>query len=145
MKITILLSNNTIVEHADSWITKRRKIAYAPATLKYLASLVPTELNAEINIIDEGIDILNIDEINANIVGISVMTPNALRAYKISEKLRNKGITVVLGGVHVSLMPDEAQKYADAIVIGYAERSWPQLLLDFKNNTLKKTYNLPYN
>ena len=61
-----------------------------------------------------------------------------------SKQLREKGIIVALGGVHVTLLPEEAQIHADAIVVGYAEQSWPQLLHDYKNNELKSIYNYPF-
>jgi radical SAM superfamily enzyme YgiQ (UPF0313 family) len=65
---------------------------------------------------------------------------HALRAYKIADEFRKKGVTVILGGYHPSLMPDEAKKHADSVVIGEAEITWPQLLKDFEKGELKSFY-----
>ncbi|MFK5856856.1 MAG: radical SAM protein, partial [Bacteroidota bacterium] len=69
-----------------------------------------------------------------------VLTSAAYRAYEISEIYRNKGIKTVLGGIHVSMLADEAEQYADTIVVGEAEVVWGQLLKDFSNDKLKKRY-----
>lgn len=105
-----------------------------PATI---AALTPDEW--EIEFIDERIETLNIQN-DADLVGISLMTSQALRAYEISSAYRALGIPVILGGVHVSLAPEEATAYADAIIIGEAEEVWIKLLDDFKKNQLKKIY-----
>ncbi|MFQ5559681.1 MAG: radical SAM protein [Nitrospinota bacterium] len=102
-----------------------------------LESLTPKK--HEIRIFDE-----NIEEIDytwgADIVGISVRTMFALRAYTISENFRKKGAKTVLGGIHPSVCPEEALKYADSVVIGEAEMVWPTLLSDAEGGTLKKRY-----
>jgi len=103
-----------------------------------LAALID-DPQIEIKIIDENVDDIPYDY-PADLVGISVITGTAKRAYRIAEYFRNKRIKVVLGGVHVSIMPEEALFYADAIVIGMAERSWPRLIDDFKKGKMKKVY-----
>ena len=55
---------------------------------------------------------------DVNLVGITVLTKTALRAYRIADAYRKKGIPVVLGGIHPSALPDEAKEHADAVVIG---------------------------
>jgi radical SAM superfamily enzyme YgiQ (UPF0313 family) len=107
-----------------------------------LAALVPDELNAKVVIQDEGVEPLDLD-FSADLVGISAITGTALRAYEIADELRSRGHTVVLGGVHPTLMPEEAQLHADAIVTGYAESSWPDLLRDFDRNRLGTRYDKP--
>jgi radical SAM superfamily enzyme YgiQ (UPF0313 family) len=79
-------------------------------------------------------------DINVDLVGITGFTMTITRAYEIAEIFRNKGVKVVLGGWHVSALPDEAMKHADSIIIGEAENTWPQLLKDLENNNLKKVY-----
>ena len=111
----------------------------APLTLTTLAALVPAELNAEIKLIDESIDDIFYDK-SFDLIGISCLTGTANRAYEIADKFRKLGVTVVLGGVHVALKPDEAQKYADSIIVGFAEQSWPQLLRDFAQKRLNQVY-----
>jgi radical SAM superfamily enzyme YgiQ (UPF0313 family) len=64
----------------------------------------------------------------------------APRAYEIADEFRKRGVKVVLGGWHISAMPDEALLHADSIIIGEAEDLWPQLLDDFENNKLKRIY-----
>jgi radical SAM superfamily enzyme YgiQ (UPF0313 family) len=117
-----------------------RSLRYAPLTLTTLAALVPAELEAEVRILDEGVEELDLAKVDADLVGITCITPNAPRVYGIAAELRARGITVVLGGVHPTLVPDEAQPHADAIVTGYAEQSWPRLLRDFAAGRLQPRY-----
>jgi radical SAM superfamily enzyme YgiQ (UPF0313 family) len=113
---------------------------YAPLTLTTLASLVPPEIPAEISIIDEGIDEILPDRIEADLVGISAITGTAPRAYEIAGRLRDRNIPVVLGGVHPTLMPEEAMHNADSVVVGYAEEAWPQLLRDLVAGRMQRRY-----
>ncbi|MFI5104697.1 MAG: B12-binding domain-containing radical SAM protein, partial [Terriglobales bacterium] len=106
-----------------------------------LASLVPADVPAEVSIVDEYADEIEPDAIQADLVGISAITGTAPRAYEISARLRQRGIPVVLGGVHPTLMPDEAMQHADSTVVGYAEESWPQLLNDFVAGRMAPRYN----
>jgi radical SAM superfamily enzyme YgiQ (UPF0313 family) len=108
----------------------KKTMRYAPLTLTTLASLVPAEIPSTIRIVDEGIEALDVDTIDADLVGISAITGTAPRAYEIAARLRARGIPVVLGGVHPTLMPEEAMRHADSIVVGYAEDTWPALLRD---------------
>jgi radical SAM superfamily enzyme YgiQ (UPF0313 family) len=108
----------------------RKSLRYQPLTLTTLAALVPRELDIELVLIDEGIADVP-DDLQADIVGLTVITGTAPRAYALADRFRAKGMTVVLGGPHVTLIPDDAQPHADAVVVGYAEDTWPQLLRDF--------------
>ena len=63
-------------------------------------------------------------------MGISAITGTAPRSYELAA-LRRRDIPVVLGGVHPTLLPDEAARHADSVVVGYAEETWPELLRDF--------------
>src|SRR5437660_781585 len=117
-------------------------LRYAPLTLTTLAALVPDDLEAEITIQDEGVQPLELD-FGADLVGITAITGTSLRAYKIADELRGKGHTVVIGGVHATLLPDEAALHADALVLGYGEKSWPELLRDFQYGRLKPRYHTP--
>src|SRR5947207_7466216 len=117
-----------------------KSLRYAPLTLTTLAALVPEELNAEIRLIDEGVEDFNIDTVDADIIGITCITANAPRVYELARQLRDMGVTVVIGGVHPTLAPDEVQEHADAIVVGYAEQTWPQLLRDFAAGKMQRRY-----
>ena len=112
--------------------------------MRILSSLIPRDLDITVEFLDENIQRINFESIDADMVGISVLTPNAPRAYEISDGLRSRGITVVLGGYHVTVMPDEALSHADSVVIGYAEKSFPLLLRDFTLGALKKIYSEPF-
>jgi radical SAM superfamily enzyme YgiQ (UPF0313 family) len=117
-----------------------QSLRYVPLTLPTLAALVPAELNAEVVCLDEGISDVNPAQIEADLVGLTVITGTAMRAYELSESLRGRGLPVVLGGPHVTLIPEDAQPHADSIVVGYAEDEWPRLLRDFAAGRLLPRY-----
>jgi radical SAM superfamily enzyme YgiQ (UPF0313 family) len=117
----------------------KKSLRYQPLTLTTLSALVPAELYAELTLIDEGIMAIP-DTLDAELVGMTVITGTASRAYELAARFRAEGKTVVLGGPHVSLLPQEAAEHADAICVGYAEDSWPQLLRDFSRGQLKPAY-----
>src|SRR5205085_1319406 len=117
-----------------------KSLRYAPLTLTTLAALVPEELDANVRIIDEGVERLDLDSLEADLVGITCITANAPRVYQMSQQLRERGITTVIGGVHPTLVPQDAAPHADAIVVGYAEQSWPQLLRDFSQGQVQPMY-----
>lgn len=102
-----------------------------------VASLTPTDI--DVSITDERIEPIDFSE-KVDLVGVSTMTCQAKRAYEIARIYREKGVTVVLGGVHPSLLPDEASKFCDAVVIGEAEGSWLALIEDFRKGTLQRFY-----
>jgi radical SAM superfamily enzyme YgiQ (UPF0313 family) len=140
MKIQLLSPAGEI--HRNGTGIFKSALRYAPLTLTTLAALVPPELGAEITLQDEGVQPLDLD-FEADLVGLTAITGTALRAYRIADELRSRGHTVVLGGVHPTLLPDEAAEHADALVTGYAEQSWPQLLRDFARGQLKPRYFTP--
>ncbi len=117
----------------------KKQMRYAPLTLTTLAALVPDDVPTEVAIYDEGIADLP-DTFDADLVGISAITGTAPRAYAIADRLRARGVPVVLGGVHPTLVPDEAQRHADAVVTGYAEDTWPELVRDAAAGRLRDRY-----
>jgi len=137
MKITLLLPRGALYRKGNGVF--RRPIRYAPLTLTTLASLVPPEIDAEIEIFDEGVEAIP-DDIQADLVGITAITGTANRAYSFADKLRCRGITVVMGGVHATLVPHEAMLHADSVVTGFAEESWPRLLRDFMRGRMQRLY-----
>jgi radical SAM superfamily enzyme YgiQ (UPF0313 family) len=117
----------------------KQSLRYMPLTLPTLAALIPTELNADVVCVDEGI--ADVDpNLTADLIGMTVITGTAVRAYELSRNFRQRGIPVVLGGPHVTLVPDDAQPHADSIVVGYAEEEWPRLLRDFVAGGLQPRY-----
>ena len=117
----------------------KKSLRYQPLTLTTLAALIPPELPHEVELFDEGIHDVPLG-LNVDLVGITVITGTASRAYELADHFRARGITVILGGPHVTLIPDDAQPHADAIVVGYAEDTWPQLLRDVTNGALQPRY-----
>ena len=140
MKIQLLSPAGEI--HRNKSGIFKTSLRYAPLTLTTLAALVPEDLHAEITIQDEGVQPLDLN-FQADLVGITAITGTSQRAYQIADQLRAKGHTVILGGVHPTLLPEEAAPHADALVLGYAEKTWPQLLGDFTRGELKPRYFLP--
>jgi radical SAM superfamily enzyme YgiQ (UPF0313 family) len=106
-------------------------------TLPQVAACTPIEHHVEI--IDENYEKINYEK-SVDLVGITCLTMTANRAYKIADKFRTKGVTVILGGNHPTSLPDEAKQHADAVVVGEAEISWPLLIKDFENKKLKDFY-----
>ncbi|PJZ43868.1 B12-binding domain-containing radical SAM protein [Leptospira brenneri] len=136
-KIALISPKGPLYRHRTGIF--RKDLRAAPLTLTTLAALVPNTLGAEVKIYDEGIEDLPAN-IDADLIGMTVITGSAPRSYELAEKFRNQGKTVILGGPHVTLLAEEAKKHADSIVTGYAEESWPELLYDFQNQNLKKHY-----
>jgi radical SAM superfamily enzyme YgiQ (UPF0313 family) len=111
-------------------------------TFPLLAAHTPLD-GVSLKIIDENVDGLETPtnmSTSADIVGISAMTPTAFRAYEIADMYRKHGITVVLGGIHPSVLPDEALQHADVVVKGQGGAAWRQILDDFRKGDLKSVY-----
>jgi radical SAM superfamily enzyme YgiQ (UPF0313 family) len=117
----------------------KRSLRYQPLTLTTLAALIPPELEVDLELFDEGIQDVP-DRLEADLIGLTVITGTAPRAYELSHRFRAGGMTTVLGGPHVTLIPEDAQPHADAIVVGYAEDTWPQLLRDFAAGGMRARY-----
>ena len=137
MRIVLISPRGPLYRHRTGiW---KKSLRYAPLTLTTLASLVPPELDAEVVLVDEGISDID-PAIEADLVGISAITGTAPRSYELAAQFRRRGVPVVLGGVHPTLMPDEAARHADAVVVGYAEETWPELLRDFAAGRMRRRY-----
>lgn len=125
MRILLLLPADSTYHWGPIW---QRCVGYAPITLTALAAMVPTELGASIEILDEGVEEPRLEGRHYDVVGITCVTSAAQRAYALADAFRSAGSIVVLGGYHPSLMPEEAAAHADAVVVGPAEAAWPRLL-----------------
>jgi len=108
--------------------------------LHILEGLTPS--SHSVKTIEEESEQLNMNE-ECDLVGISCMTSNAPRAYHLAQEFRKRGKKVVLGGVHPTILPDEALRYADSVVIGEAEGVWEQVLEDCAAGKLQRTYQCP--
>lgn len=112
---------------------------YIVPPLNLLAVAANTPPGIEIEFVDERVEEINFNS-KADLVGISVMTSAANHSYEVSRRFMNRGIPVVLGGIHPSLLPDEAIKHADSVAIGEVEGIWENIIEDCKNKKLKKLY-----
>lgn len=106
-------------------------------SLPTVAGLTPGEIDVEI--IDEKVDEIPWNS-SPDLVGITAMTPLAPRAYEIADFFRSKNIPVVLGGMHPSVLPEEALQHANAVVIGEAEGVWHKVIEDHKAGKMSGVY-----
>ncbi len=109
---------------------------FPPLGLGIVARLTPDDW--EIEIFDENFE--DFEYIEADLVGLTAFTSNVYRAYQIAKVYRENGVPTVMGGVHVSMMTDEALNYIDTVVKGEAESIWPEVIADFEKGSLKRVY-----
>lgn len=109
---------------------------FSPLGLAYVAAATPS--NWEVKILDENINEFEFEE--ADLVGITAFTSNINRAYEIAGIYRERKIKVVIGGIHASMLSDEALLFADSVVVGEAEDIWPRVIADFEQNGLSSLY-----
>lgn len=112
-------------------------LAIPPLNLAIIARYTPEHY--EVEIVDEAVEDLDLNA-DADLVGITCMTPLAPRAYELAQHFRTRGIPVVMGGIHVSYMTEEALNYCDAVVAGEGENIWPKLLEDFERGQMQRVY-----
>lgn len=136
MKKKILLIQPTPYDSGGALI-KKDKLYFVGLALPLLAALTPPEF--EVELCYETIEDVPFDT-DAELIGISSMGHAVIRTIDIAKKFRELGKTVILGGYMVSLMPEEAQKYGDSVMIGDSEETWGEMLEDYLNGTLKKLY-----
>lgn len=109
----------------------------APLALPTLAALTPP--GVEVALTDENVEPIDFNE-KVDMVGISFMTFLAPRAYGIADEMRSRGAKVILGGIHASVLPEEALQHADSVVIGEAEETWPLAVKDLSEGRLQRIY-----
>lgn len=121
----------------------RRRLARGKAfrfsLLSLLSVAAETPPDVEVRIVDEQIEEIPWHE-NFDLVGITCMTALAPRSYRLAERFRSLGTPVVLGGMHPTFCPEEALRFADAVVAGEAEGVWPQVVEDARNGRLQPVY-----
>ena len=129
MKIKLIAPH---IQHEDTSNFMLQRV-----NLPLLAALTPP--GHTITIVDE---FFAPDDLNqeVDLVGITVMTEIVPRAYHIADTYRQKGVKVVMGGIHPTLLPDEALGHADAVVVGEAEGVWPQVLSDAASGQMQRLY-----
>src|SRR5881296_149455 len=119
--------------------SERRSVWFPKLSLPVIAAYTPSDW--EVDLVDEAVQDVDFDR-PCDLVGLSVMTCYAPRAYEIATEFRKRGKKVVLGGVHPTYCPDEALRYADAIVCGEAEDLWPQLVADYEAGKMQRMYKM---
>jgi len=119
--------------------SERRSIWFPKLSLPVIAAYTPPTWDIEL--VDEAVTDIDFDT-PCDLVGLSIMTCYAPRAYEIADEFRQRGKKVVLGGVHPTYCPDEALRHCDAIVCGEAEDLWPQVVADIEAGTLKRIYRM---
>ncbi|TLD41717.1 MAG: BchE/P-methylase family protein [Candidatus Jettenia ecosi] len=102
-----------------------------------VATLTPPDW--QVSIIDEKVEPLDLKQ-DADLIGITAMTPAVKRGYEIADSFRARGIKVVMGGMHVTKLPDEALQHCDSVVMGEAEQLWDKVIRDFEKGKLKSIY-----
>lgn len=125
---------------------KSKGLPIAPPVLEYMAALTdqvrPGE--HEVTLVDANKRDFDVNACDADLVGMTVLTPQAPWAYRTADALRARGVQVVLGGIHVHALPEEASAHADAIVVGEAETIWGGILDDADARRLQPRYDGPY-
>ncbi|WP_379135744.1 B12-binding domain-containing radical SAM protein [Paenibacillus sp. sgz500958] len=111
---------------------------FVQITMPYLAAFID-ETKYDITLVDEYQQKIPYHR-DFDLVAITVNTPNAYHCYDIATKFRAKGAKVVMGGPHVTLLPEEAALHCDTIIIGEAEESWPRFLEDFSRGDAQDVY-----
>lgn len=116
---------------------RRNYLGIPPLSLGIIASLTPSEWS--IKILQEPADRIHFDE-KADLVGITAVTHNVKRGYEIADNFRERGVKVIMGGIHPTVMVEEALLHCDAVCIGEVEPVWKTILEDFLQDRLKKKY-----
>jgi radical SAM superfamily enzyme YgiQ (UPF0313 family) len=121
-------------------VRRSRVLNFQQITMPYLAAFVPPHWR--VLHVDEATEPVDFNQL-ADLVAITFHTPSAPHAYELANRFRQRGITVALGGPHVTLVPDEAQTHADVIFAGEAESTWPRFLTEFETGHYNKRYSCP--
>jgi len=107
-------------------------------TSMVLAAITPPEY--DFIYIDDELDEIDL-QMEADLVAITAMTIQANRGYEIADHFRQRGIPVIIGGIHASVLPEEVSQHCDAVMVGEGEHAWLDILKDFERGSLKKIYN----
>jgi radical SAM superfamily enzyme YgiQ (UPF0313 family) len=119
------------------WRKKRAAFTIPPLALPLLAAFTPREI--DLRLVDEAVEDIDLS-LDADLVGLSLMTASAVKGYALADHFRSREIPVVAGGVHPSMVPEEALQHSDSVVIGEGEHLWPQVLEDVARGNLQRIY-----
>lgn len=109
------------------------------AMMPLVFAIIKPITKASIEFYDEKIEKLP-ENLDADVVAMTVDTFSAGRAYYLAQKYKKENKIVIMGGFHPTMVPEECLQYADAVVVGEAEDTWPVIIEDIKNNRLNKKY-----
>lgn len=128
-----------IAPTSSGYVWRKRRAAFTlpPLALPLLAAVTPQDV--EIRLIDEAVEDADLN-LQADLIGLSAMTPTAPRAYVLADHFRRRGIPVVLGGVHPSTLPEEALQHGDSVAIGEGEGLWPRIIQDARRGNMQRIY-----
>lgn len=150
MRIALIAMSGVRVQDAElmklgltlpGFVERSEVIASLPSlSLLTLAALTPPDIELSYHEVDD-IDRDTVPDLGFDLVAISTMTAQALDAYTIADRFRGAGVTVVMGGLHATCVPDECALHADCVVVGEGEPVWPLLLDDFRHGRLRDRYN----
>ena len=124
-------------QYKEGKLIKYSRVFVPRLTLPTLAALTPDDF--KVTITDEYVQEIDFDE-PCDLVGITSLTAQAPRAYEIADEFCDRGVKVILGGIHPTACSEEAKKHADAVVLGEAETVWRKLLDDFQKGELAPFY-----
>ena len=131
MKLVLINPRNRVSLYGD--------YLWEPLALGYVAAATPSHWDVEL--IDEQCEgARDYQTVEADLVALTAFTTQAPRAYHIAATFRARGIPVVMGGIHASLVPDEAAQFADALFLGECEGAWPEVIADVEAGRLAKRY-----
>lgn len=113
-----------------------------PRALPVLAAVTPTGGCVErLKVVDQAIEAFPFDEIRpGDLVGISIHTFNAIHGYALARDAHARGASVIFGGPHASIFPEEALRHGEAVVTGDGEQVWARVLTDYAEERLQRTY-----
>ena len=135
MKVKMILPS---LEEAKSPFWRPIKYSlFPPLGLATLAGYFSAD--DEVELVDQHVEKLHTDD-SPDLVCMQVYITNAYRAYQIADTYRSRGIHVVMGGLHVTSLPDEALEHADTVILGPGEEAFPRFISDFRNHKAEKFY-----
>ncbi len=135
MKLEVIVpAHATFLPH--DW---RKVIHLFSLTGPAIAASIPPEV--EVSLTDQTVDRVDFDK-DVDLVAISTRTSTALESYRIADtfRKRRKDVTVIMGGIHASMLPEEAIRHAHSVVIGESEELWPVIIQDYKKGSLRRFY-----
>jgi len=133
LKIELITPESEPSQRLRKW----RLIQFPQLTMPYIAALTPSDI--DVHHTDELVERVNFDRA-CDLVAITCNTPAANHVYRLADEFRRRGRKVVLGGPHVTVMPEEALAHADAVVLGEADSVWTRVVDDFHRGQWQNLY-----